>query len=517
MTRENAHRPQYHYSAERGWLNDPNGLVWLAGEYHLFYQHNPFGDVWGHMGWGHAVSVDLVHWQELPVALAEDAQHSVFSGSVVLDHTHSSGLGDGQTPPLVALYTACSRRPEGGQAQALAFSTDQGRTWTRYAGNPVLDLGERDFRDPKVFWHAPSDRWVMVVVLPNERCALFYASTDLKAWQPLSRFEAPFEGQGLWECPDLLPLPTPDGEPVWLLKVDVLAGHPSGGSGARIFFGHFDGQRFVAEPEAAPQWADHGADFYAAQSFAHLPAGQPQPVWLAWLNNPRYAHQLPTSPWRGQMTVPRTLQARRGPAGHWQLLQQPWPGLLALRGEALPGPDLSLMDSGYSATGPSRAWRQAEVVLTLEMGGANEAGLCVLFGDEGCAVAFDADTSERLRVGYDATRQAVFVDRSRSGFLPAGDALYPQRRWAAGTALVAGQPLRLRVLMDRCSVEVFVGDGEAVLTEQLLPSGDCAQLGVYALDGAAHFSGLCCWPLHQASFVQAPGAGTAPGPVPAEA
>jgi sucrose-6-phosphate hydrolase SacC (GH32 family) len=437
----------------------------------------------------------------------------------VVDTHNLSGFGDGQQPALVAIYTACLRRPEGGQMQELAYSTDRGRHWTRYAGNPVLDLGERDFRDPKVFWHAPTERWVMVVVLPHERCALFYASTNLKDWQALSRFEAPFEGQGIWECPDLIPLQAPNGESVWMFKVDVFGGHPSGDTGARIFFGQFDGTRFVPEgpADAPPQWADHGADFYAALSWAHLPSaadgGPAHPVWLAWLNCHRYAKHLPTAPWRGQMTVPRTLQARRGPRGGWQLLQQPWPGLQALRGELLEGPDIALVDSGYSATGPSAAWRQVEMELTLEMGGANEAGLCVLFGDEGCALAFDADTSQRLRLGYDATRQAVFVDRSRSGFVPQGDVLYAQRRWAEGTALAAGQALRLRVLIDRCSVEVFVGDGEAVLTEQLLPQGDGAQLGVYALDGGARFSGLRAWPLASAAFVQAQNAGWAAGPV----
>ena len=512
--RQALHRPQFHYSAQANWLNDPNGLVWLDGEYHLFYQYNPFGDQWGHMSWGHAVSPDLVNWTELPVAIPEDGRTSIFSGSVVVDVHNRSGFGDGLTAPLVAIYTGCLRRDAGGQAQELAYSTDRGRTWQQHAHNPVLDLGLRDFRDPKVFWHAPTARWVMAVVLPDERCALFYASQNLKDWQPLSRFDAPFESQGIWECPDLIPLTTAEGEHVWLFKVDVFGGHPSGDTGARIFFGQFDGTHFTAEPEDAPQWADYGADFYAALSWAHLPTEQPHPIWLAWLNCHRYAKHLPTSPWRGSMSVPRTLHARRGPAG-WQLLQRPWPGLQALRGEAHALPSATLHSTRQALTEATPAWRHAELVLTLKMHGAQEAGLCLQFGpDNGAEPGVDNGGTTRLRLGYDAQRQAVFVDRGLSGFAPESDALYVQRRWAPGTALAASGQLRLRVLLDRCSVEVFVGDGEVVLTEQLLPGQACAQPGLYAVGGTASFSDVACWPLKAATFDLAPAAGFTPGPVP---
>jgi fructan beta-fructosidase len=496
MNRREPHRPQFHFSPARNWLNDPNGLVFFDGEYHLFYQYNPQGDQWGHMSWGHAVSTDLLNWQELPVAIAEDERVSIYSGSVVVDTHNSSGFGDGSAPPLVAVYTGCRRVPEGGQAQELAYSTDRGRSWTKYPGNPVLDLGLRDFRDPKVFWHAPGARWVMVVVVPDDRCAKFYASHDLKAWQWLSDFAAPFDGDGIWECPDLIPLPAP-GEPgatVWLLKVDVFGGHPSGGTGARIFFGHFDGTRFVPEPEAAPRWADFGADFYAALSWAGLPPaadGRPRQVWLAWLNCHRYAKLLPTAPWRGAMSLPRTLAARRV-AGQWQLLQQPVAELARLRGKPQAHAALVLADGKEFTLLPEGSdGRCAEIELAIDAGAmtAGECGLRLHAGDQGVGT----------RVGFDAARGTVFVDRSRAGFNPPGDALYPQRREVPVPAQARGRPLRLRVMLDWSSVEVFIGDGEATLSEQVLPAGDCRGLLLYANGAAAAFAGLRVWPLAPAA------------------
>jgi sucrose-6-phosphate hydrolase SacC (GH32 family) len=284
-------RPRLHFAPRRNWINDPNGLVFDAatGLYHLFFQHNPFGDVWGHMSWGHATSADLLHWTELPLAIPEDERASIFSGSVVIDHGNTAGFGAGA---WVACYTGCLRRPEGGQAQEIACSLDRGLTWTKYVGNPVLDLGLREFRDPKVFWHAPTGRWVMAVVLPDERRVAFYASANLREWTLLSHFGPAGETRAIWECPDLIHFAAEDH---WLLKVDTFEGHPAG-SGAQCWVGHFDGTRFTPETDAF--WADHGSDFYAALSFAELPAGR-APVWLAWMNQHAYAKDTPTAPWRG--------------------------------------------------------------------------------------------------------------------------------------------------------------------------------------------------------------------------
>jgi fructan beta-fructosidase len=527
MSRQQAHRPQYHFTPQANWLNDPNGLVWLDGEYHLFYQYNPFGSQWGHMSWGHAVSTDLLHWQELPVAIAEDERVAIFSGGAVVDTHNSSGFGDGLTPPLVAIYTGCRQAPASGQAQELAYSTDRGRSWTKYAHNPVLDIGLQDFRDPKVFWHAASARWVMVVVLPDERRAHFYGSPDLKAWTLLSDFAAPFDGQGIWECPDLILLPPAAGDeaaaaagPVWLLKVDVFGGHPSGDTGARIFFGQFDGQRFTAEPEAAPRWADWGADFYAALSWGQLPATLPAgapgaPVWLAWMSCHRYAKHLPTAPWRGAMTLPRCLSAARR-NGQWQLLQQPLPALAQLRAPAAVqhGPatvaerplDL-LVDAGAGGGQAAVDGRALDVALVLTgvtpVAAAGDAAGAAP-AEAGLLLRESADGRQVTRVGYCARRQAVFIDRSDSGFAPDGDALYRQRRWAACPPPSAAQPLHLRVLVDWSSVEVFVGDakhpGHTTLTELILPDDGSRGLRAYAQGATLALASAQVWPLRGASL-----------------
>jgi sucrose-6-phosphate hydrolase SacC (GH32 family) len=248
------YRPRFHFTPERNWMNDPNGMVYYEGEYHLFYQYNPFGDKWGHMSWGHAVSPDLVHWEHLPVALFEEDGVMIFSGSAVVDWKNSSGLGKDGRPPLVAIYTGhYTQQPL--QNQHIAYSTDKGRTWTKYAGNPVLDIGSADFRDPKVFWHEPTARWVMVVAMAVDRTVRFYGSPNLKQWTLLSEFGPAAATAGIWECPDLFELPVEGGggRTAWVLIVSIGSGSVAGGSGGQYFVGHFDGTRFTPDPAAMPK------------------------------------------------------------------------------------------------------------------------------------------------------------------------------------------------------------------------------------------------------------------------
>src|SRR5437762_9115460 len=243
-------RPQFHFTPERNWMNDPNGMVFYQGEYHLFHQSNPFGDKWGHMSWAHAVSRDLVHWKHLPLALAEEDGVMIFSGSAVVDWKNTSGFGRNRRPPLVAIYTGhYTTRPL--QNQHIAYSTDRGRTWTKYSGNPVLDIGEKDFRDPKVFWHEPTQRWIMVAAWPAHRKVRFYASSDLKQWTHLSDFGPAGSVKGIWECPDLFPLPVEDSKQTkWVLIVNIGSGAPAGGSGTQYFVGEFDGTHFTLDAAA---------------------------------------------------------------------------------------------------------------------------------------------------------------------------------------------------------------------------------------------------------------------------
>lgn len=489
-----AWRPSFHFTPERHWINDPNGLVWFDGEYHLFYQHNPFGNGWGHMSWGHAVSPDLLHWHELPVAIAEDERVSIYSGSVVVDEGNTGGFaGPGQTA-LVAAYTGCLRVPTGGQAQELAFSTDRGRSFTPYAHNPVLDLGRRDFRDPKVFWHAPSARWVMVVVLPDEHQILFYASADLKAWREISRFGPAGEAEGIWECPDLFQIPIEredgqlSGETRWLLKVDSFSGH-IGGTGAQVFIGHFDGERFVEDKDAAPapRWVDHGSDFYAALSWNHLPATHDRPVWLGWMSNHRYAGKLPTQPWCGAMSLPRELALRHTASG-LRVAQRPIAALAGLRGVRINVGAHSL--SNQRVDWPMQG-QALELQLSIEALASGEAGLELLCGDGHCT-----------RVGYNAAAQAVFIDRSRSGTAPEGDALFAGRRSAPVTPPAPGRPLRLQVFVDACSVELFADQGLAVITELVLPRPASTAVATYSQGGLARFGAGTAWALQRCMHVR---------------
>ncbi|WNZ10782.1 GH32 C-terminal domain-containing protein [Streptomyces sp. 11x1] len=242
------HRPQFHFTPEKNWMNDPNGLVYYKGEYHLFYQYNPNGSSWGDMSWGHAVSKDLVHWEELPLALSHDDEEMVFSGSAVVDRDNTTGFGTKQNPPMVAIYTS-AYKDGGKQAQSLAYSTDRGRTWTKYQGNPVIDIGSRNFRDPKVQWYAPTRSWLMTVSLSEEHKVQFYSSKNLKDWSLLSEFGPTGATGGVWECPDLFPLAV-DGDRKnikWVLVVNLNPGGIAGGSGSQYFIGDFDGKKFTAE------------------------------------------------------------------------------------------------------------------------------------------------------------------------------------------------------------------------------------------------------------------------------
>ena len=283
----------------------------------------PFGDVWGHMSWGHAVSRDLIHWEHLPVALYEEDGIMIFSGSAVVDWKNTSGFGTGDNPPLIAIYTG---HTESEQTQNLAYSNDHGRTWTKYAGNPVIAIGAREFRDPKVFWHEATRQWIMVTVLADQHKVRFDGSPDLRHWTHLSDFGPAGAIDGVWECPDLFPLAI-EGQPEqmkWVLKVDVLKG-----IGAQYFIGDFDGTRFINDAtDDQILRVDYGNDFYAAQSWSDMPDGRR--IWIGWLNNWEYANLIPTSPWRGLFSVPRELHLRQYPEG-LRLIQQPVEELKQLR------------------------------------------------------------------------------------------------------------------------------------------------------------------------------------------
>jgi len=289
---DHEYRPQFHFTPAKNWMNDPNGLVWHKGEYHLFFQHNPQGTQWGHMSWGHAVSKDLLTWEELPVAIAEDEDGGIFSGSAVSD-------GD----DLVAIYT---RNTETNQSQCIARSKDNGRTFVKYKANPVLDENKKDFRDPKVFKY--KNVWIMAVAQPHEHQVSFYSSPDLITWKHLSNFGPAAATGGVWECPDLFPLQFEDQE-LWVLIVSL---NPGGlyGSGTQYFIGDFDGTTFKPRYSTEePRWLDYGKDNYAGVTFNNEPTGKR--ILLGWLSNWNDVKNHPKTSWTTQMTIPRELGLAR--------------------------------------------------------------------------------------------------------------------------------------------------------------------------------------------------------------
>lgn len=482
---DEAFRPQFHFTPERNWMNDPNGPIFYKGEYHLFYQYNPFGNDWGHMSWGHAVSRDLLHWQHLPVAIPEESGIMIFSGSTVVDWHNSSGFcqlrGAADSSCLVAIYTGHTEKL---QTQNLAYSNDQGRTWTKYAGNPVLDLRMKDFRDPKVFWHEPSHKWVMVAALPTLHKVRFFGSADLKHWTALGDFGPAGVTAGVWECPDIFPLAIEDepGQTRWVLSVNVNPGGIAGGSADQYFVGQFDGATFVNEnPANQILWADYGKDFYASTSFTDIPAADGRRIWLGWLSNWDYAGKVPTSPWRGAFTIPRALTLRSFPEG-LRLSQNPVKEIQSLRqnhvsitGSSIAAANRSLLDQNVRGDA-------LEILADFEAGSSAEAGVRVRVGKE-----------EATTIGVDWGKQEVFLDRAHSGDV-VFDGKFPGRH--TGPLLTGNSKrVRLHIFLDRSSVEVFVNDGTTVLTDALFPSRDSRGLEFYSQNGEARIVKLDVWTL----------------------
>jgi sucrose-6-phosphate hydrolase SacC (GH32 family) len=516
---QETYRPQLSYSPARNWMNDPNGLVYHDGEYHMFYQHNPNGNAWGDMSWGHAVSTDLLHWKELAPALrAERDEHGAltqmfFSGSVVVDEANTSGLGQPGRPAMVALYTGVFPQamtlPSGQavradtQAQSMAYSLDRGRSWVQYAGNPVIPLPPAPyvshFRDPKVFWYAPEHKWVMVLALPDHHKTLLYSSKDLMHWDWMSEFGPSNAVGGVWECPDLFELPV-DGDATrkkWVLVVSLNPGGPAGGSGIQYFTGTFDGTRFTADAPApgagaahapvvataAPgdqvQWLDYGADFYAAVSWNGVPGGRR--LLTGWMNNWDYAQQVPTAPWRSAQSVPRELSLRTID-GRVRLVQQPIAEFKGLRSNLLYSVGAQGVAAGQAPIPLAGNTGPMELELRLEPGKAGRAGIRLRSGAQ----------DQQTEVGYDSALGLLYVDRSRAG----EHAFHPEfaNRQVAPVSLRNGQ-LSLRILVDSASVTVFAGEGETVLTSQIFPDPAAQGLALFAEGASAEVRDLHIWAL----------------------
>lgn len=437
------YRPQFHFSPEANWMNDPNGMVYYEGEYHLFYQYFPDGNVWGPMHWGHAISKDLVHWEHLPIALYPDSLGYIFSGSAVIDHENTSGLGEANKPAMVAIFTYHDPIGEAAgrddfQTQGIAYSLDKGRTWTVYEGNPVLaNPGIKDFRDPKVIWHEDSQLWIMSLAVLDK--ISFYTSPNLLDWTFASDFQPSWAAYGgVWECPDLFPLTTEDGQEKWVLLVSINPGGPQGGSATQYFIGDFDGKTFNPTQEDV-EWIDWGADNYAGVTWSNIPEEDGRRLFIGWMSNWNYAQVVPTSVWRSAMTIPRALTLVENEATY--RLQS----ITVIELEKLRNKEISISENETELGSSS-----FEIVIPLH----NERVFKIKLGN--------ASGEELIleRVG-----DQLVIDRSKSGLISFGEGFGV----ALSTPLNGLELHSLRLFFDHSSLEVFVNEGEVVMSNLVFP------------------------------------------------
>jgi fructan beta-fructosidase len=477
------HRPQFHHSPPIGWTNDPNGMVYFDGEYHLFYQHYPDSTVWGPMHWGHAVSKDLVHWENLPIALYPDSLGYIFSGSAVVDTKNTAGFGQNGQPPLVAMFTLHDMKREkdgtnSHESQGIAYSNDRGRTWKMYEGNPVMPNpgGVRDIRDPKLIWHEATKQWVVTLAVGDH--IEFWAAPDLKKWTKLSEFGKTYGGHGgVWECPDLFPMKVEGTEETkWVLIVNINPGGPNGGSVGQYFVGNFDGKTFTLDPGFAKQvplgkgaWMDWGKDNYAAVTWSDAPDGRR--LLLGWMSNWEYANQVPTGVWRNAMTLVRSMSLSKNAKGYY-LKAEPVQEQQALRSKTMELQKTELTAPVDITGSLGFVPTLSEMELEFEMADANAGS----FG-----VELSNTKGETYRIGYDAKAKQFFSDRSKSG-----DASFSEKFAAkASTAprFAEGNKLTMHLFFDVASAELFADGGSTVMTEIFFPTEVFTQAKLFSEGG----------------------------------
>jgi len=458
-------RPAYHFTPAAHWMNDPNGMVFYQGAYHLFFQYYPGGMVWGPMHWGHATSPDLLSWREQPVALAPDSLGYIFSGSAVVDRNNTSGFGKNGQVPLVAIFTHHDPKrektdPAHSQRHSLAYSLDAGQTWTKYVGNPVLKSpGIVDFRDPKVTWNEQTKKWLMTLATKDR--ITFYSSPNFKTWTKESEFGAQLGAHGgVWECPDLFPLVL-NGKTYWVLIVNLNPGGPNGGSATQYFVGDFDGHTFKPLNNKT-KWADYGPDEYAGVTFANT---APRRIFLGWMSNWEYANQVPTSPWRSAMTIPRELGLRQA-GGEIYLTSTPARELTKLA--AAP---TTLQNVAVKAPVDLARLRVPSGKFRLDLKTSQLASFDLVLSNA---------AGEELVLGFDKAKNEYFIDRRKAGqtsFSPkfAGRHVAPRLATAAGADLT--------LFFDAASVELFADGGLTAMTEIFFPAQPLTNLRLRSAAG----------------------------------
>jgi len=411
-------RPLYHHTPTYGWMNDPNGMFYKDGVWHLYYQYNPYGSQWENMTWGHSTSRDLIHWEAQPLAIESDWLGAIFSGSAIVDKDNTAGFGRNA---VIAMYTSAGA----GQTQSIAYSTDGGKTFTKYAGNPVITYNAPDFRDPKVFWNEQVKKWIVVLAVGQE--VQFYSSSNLKEWKYESSFGSKYGNHdGVWECPDMLCFGNK-----WVLLLNINPGGPFGGSATQYFVGTFDGHKFVCEDDPSEtKWMDYGKDHYATVTFHNAPEGRI--VAMPWMSNWQYANQVPTMQFRSANGLPRDLGLKTV-NGETYLTSSPSKELLALRGKKTKQPT-----------------EACEIVVDVK-GSAD--------------ITLSNTKGEQVTMRYDAQKQTFSMDRNKSG-----DVSFSEAFPCVTTAPTYGTIRQLRLFIDRCSIEAFDSEGKMVMTNLVFPS-----------------------------------------------
>lgn len=424
------YRPQIHYTPAKNWMNDPNGMVYVDGTYHLFYQYNPQGNDWGNMSWGHATSADLVHWTEQAVALTRDELGAIFSGSAVIDKDNTAGFG---ANAMVALYTSAS--DDGKQQQSIAYSTDGGKNFTRYSGNPVIKNNDDNLRDPKVFWHESSKQWVMALAKGWKMGVELYGSKDLKTWNHLSTFFMELEGRPSlqWECPDLIQFGNK-----WVMIVSVNPGGPVLGSGTMYFVGDFNGTTFIADALDYPLWLDYGMDNYAGVTWSNT---GDRKVMIGWMNNWSYSGNVPCSPWRSAMTLPRELK----------LTEYDGKPLLASTVVS----EIDKIAENWQTAGTSLDVKDAyQLRITLQL-------------DQNSTITLSNASDEKYVLDVNATACTISAHRTsatgQSGF---NNFSVPSIQ---APLKVTGNKVTLDIFVDQSSVETFTQNGSMSMTNLVFP------------------------------------------------
>ena len=444
------YRPQIHFTPAKNWMNDPNGMVYADGVYHLFYQYNPQGNSWGNMSWGHATSTDLIHWTEQTVALTRDELGDIFSGSAVIDKDNTAGFGQNA---MVALYTSASEA----QQQSMAYSTDGGKSFTRYAGNPVIKNNDDNLRDPKVFWHADSKQWVMALAKGWKMGVELYGSTDLKTWRHLSTFFRELAGRPSlqWECPDLIQV----GDK-WVMLVSVNPGGPILGSGTMYFTGQFDGTTFTADDLDYPVWLDYGMDNYAGVTWSNTGDRR---IMIGWMNNWQYAGDVPCSPWRSAMTLPRELSLAQ------------YEGKPILCSTVVSEID-QIADTWQPTTGAIDAKDSYQLRFTIGL-------------DKNSTVTLSNSNDEKFTFDINASARTLTAHRTSTTGKTSFNGTFSIPSMQAPLC-VEGNTVTLDLFVDQSSIEIFTQQGTMSMTNLVFPQSIYSQFSVSGADCEAHYRSL---------------------------